>query len=49
MNHYDELDDEELDYICDYCEKSRKVFFIILGVVVTVAFTIGMLIKAGVL
>ena len=48
MNHFDELDDEELDYICDYCKKSRKVFFIILGVV-TVAFTIGMLIKEGVL
>ena len=43
-----ELDDEELDYICDYCKKSRKVFFIILGVVI-VAFTIGMLIKDGVL
>ena len=48
MNHYDELDDEELDYICDYCKKSRKVFFIILGVVI-VAFTIGMLIKEGIL
>ena len=33
MNHYDELDDEELDYICNYCKKSRKAFFIILGVV----------------
>lgn len=48
MNHFDELDDDELDYICDYCKKSRKVFLIFLGVV-TVAFTIGMLIKEGVL
>ena len=42
MNHYNELDDEELDYICNYCKKSRKIFLIILGVV-TVAVTIGML------
>ena len=48
MNHYDELDDEELDYICDYCKKTRKGCFIILGVVIVV-FTIGMLIKGGVL
>lgn len=48
MNHYDELDDEELDYICNYCKNQEKYFFIILGVV-TVAFTIGMIIKEGVL
>ena len=42
MNHFDELDDEELDYICNYCKKSRKIFLIFLGVVM-VAVTIVML------
>ena len=46
MNHYDELDDDELEYICNYCKKSRKIFLIFLGVVMVV---IGILIKAGVL